>query len=137
PLWRLLDFASHCPAAERDGIEAGLLASGLLDAWVSPDGAVTLPDGAADALIDPDGSGLWSSGPSLLEVLVILPEIAVSAEVLVEVLGKVGLVDSAVTPPAASASPGPAVARDGSFRLGPLTGLGPAQPARFIGVAAQ
>ena len=64
PLWRLVDFASHCPAAERDGIEAGLLASGLLDAWVSPDGAVTLPDGMADALIDPSGPVVpWESLP--------------------------------------------------------------------------
>jgi uncharacterized protein (TIGR02680 family) len=133
PLWRLVDFASHCPAAERDGIEAALLASGLLDAWVSPDGAVTLPDGVADALIDPAG-GPAPAG-NLLEVLVVLTETAVDPEVLVDVLGKVGLVDSTFGVPAQGA--GSAVGRDGTFRLGPLTGRGLAQPARFIGAAAQ
>ena len=122
PLWRLVDFASHCPPAERDGIEAGLLASGLLDAWVSPDGVVTLPDGMADALIDPSGPVL--PGESLLEVLVILPETTVSAEVLVEVLGNVGLVGSTLEPP-----PDPAGATPPTTGATPPTiGVAPSDP---------
>jgi uncharacterized protein (TIGR02680 family) len=40
PLWQLVDFASHLPSAARAGLEAALEASGLLDAWVLPEGAV-------------------------------------------------------------------------------------------------
>jgi uncharacterized protein (TIGR02680 family) len=40
PLWRLCDFRPDVPPEERAGIEAALQASGLLDAWVLPDGRV-------------------------------------------------------------------------------------------------
>ncbi len=39
-LWQVVDFASHVPDSERAGLEASLEASGLLDAWVSPEGAL-------------------------------------------------------------------------------------------------
>ncbi len=38
PLWQLVDFASHVPSGARASVEAALEASGLLDAWVLPDG---------------------------------------------------------------------------------------------------
>jgi len=40
PLWQLVDFASHVPTDARAGVEAALEASGLLDAWVLPEGNV-------------------------------------------------------------------------------------------------
>lgn len=40
PLWQLVDFEEHVPPESRAGLEAALEACGLLDAWVSPDGAV-------------------------------------------------------------------------------------------------
>jgi uncharacterized protein (TIGR02680 family) len=40
PLWQLVDFASHVPSGARAGVEAALEASGLLDAWVLPEGTV-------------------------------------------------------------------------------------------------
>jgi uncharacterized protein (TIGR02680 family) len=40
PLWQLVDFASHVPTDARAGLEAALEASGLLDAWVLPEGTV-------------------------------------------------------------------------------------------------
>jgi len=40
PLWQLVDFASHVPSGARAGVEAALEASGLLDAWVLPDGTL-------------------------------------------------------------------------------------------------
>ena len=132
PLWRLVDFAGHCPPAERDGIEAALLASGLLDAWVGTDGSVDLPEHAADALADAGGPP--APGESLLEVLIVLQEAEVPAEVVVGVLGRIGLVDGDA---GVAAGVDAAVGRDGSFRLGVLAGRGPAQPARFIGAAAQ
>ena len=38
PLWQLVDFRGHMPEADRAGLEAALEASGVLDAWVTPDG---------------------------------------------------------------------------------------------------
>ena len=40
PLWQLVDFASHVPSDARAGLEAALEASGLLDAWVLPEGTM-------------------------------------------------------------------------------------------------
>src|SRR5205807_10462681 len=38
PLWQVVDFREHVPEADRAGLEAALEASGVLDAWVTPDG---------------------------------------------------------------------------------------------------
>ncbi len=43
PLWQLVDFASHLPETARAGLESALEASGLLDAWVLPEGIVIAP----------------------------------------------------------------------------------------------
>jgi uncharacterized protein (TIGR02680 family) len=151
PLWRLVDFAGHCSAAERDGVEAALLASGLLDAWVAADGSLSLPAGVADVLASgpplPGGAGTTT----LLEALVLNLDGEVPPEAVLGLLGSIALVDRDAALPGATAAsdaaagtagtgaaPGAAaIGRDGSFRLGPLTGRGPAQPARFIGAAAQ
>ena len=45
PLWRLVDFQSELDAKQRAGLEAALEASGLLDAWLSPDGTLTDTNG--------------------------------------------------------------------------------------------
>lgn len=50
PLWLLCDFRPDVTDAERAGIEAALEASGLLDAWVTPEGGV-LPSGTHDTAI--------------------------------------------------------------------------------------
>ncbi|MEV7772743.1 TIGR02680 family protein [Kitasatospora sp. NPDC086791] len=54
PLWRAVDFVETVPAEQRAGIEAALEAAGLLDAWLTPDGA----------LLDADDAVLLSSGPA-------------------------------------------------------------------------
>lgn len=45
PLWQLVDFHPQLEAAGRAGLEAALEASGLLDAWLSPDGTLTDDEG--------------------------------------------------------------------------------------------
>lgn len=52
PLWQLIDFSDDLSAAERAAIEAALEASGLLDAWLQPDGAVR-DAGTWDLLLTP------------------------------------------------------------------------------------
>ncbi|MGH8219724.1 MAG: TIGR02680 family protein [Steroidobacteraceae bacterium] len=43
PLWQLVDFVPDVPESARAGLEAALEASGILDAWILPDGAVLDP----------------------------------------------------------------------------------------------
>ena len=42
PFWQLVDFHDAVPTEQRAGLEAGLEAAGLLDAWVSPDGRLRI-----------------------------------------------------------------------------------------------
>ena len=44
PLWRVVDFQPGLPDADRAGLEAALEASGVLDAWVTPDGDLVRGD---------------------------------------------------------------------------------------------
>lgn len=60
PLWRLVDFQSELDAKQRAGLEAALEASGLLDAWLAPDGALTDVHGAL--LLDSS----WARRPPVL-----------------------------------------------------------------------
>ncbi|EQD30584.1 hypothetical protein B2A_14076, partial [mine drainage metagenome] len=62
PLWRTCDFRPDVPADLRAGLEAALDASGLLDAWVLPDG--TLIDPATEDAFLVSGS---NSAPLPLE----------------------------------------------------------------------
>jgi uncharacterized protein (TIGR02680 family) len=43
PLWQLIDFMPHVPVGLRAGLEAALEASGLMDAWVLPQGTLIDP----------------------------------------------------------------------------------------------
>jgi uncharacterized protein (TIGR02680 family) len=54
PLWRLCDFRPGIPASSQAGIEAALAASGLLDAWVLPDGTLLDPQTEDAFLVDLD-----------------------------------------------------------------------------------
>lgn len=51
PLWQLVDFRDDVDADARAGLEAALEASGLLDAWVTPDGRLQAADGG-ELLLD-------------------------------------------------------------------------------------
>ncbi len=68
PFWKLCDFHEGVPAAERAGWEAALQASGLLDAWVFPDGRMAVSIEADDFLFAASESALEHSA-SLAAVL--------------------------------------------------------------------
>lgn len=61
PLWQLVDFHDHVEAAQRAGLEAALEASGLLDAWVTPDGGLLAADGSAPLWFDTQ----WARRPAV------------------------------------------------------------------------
>ncbi|WP_439663767.1 SbcC/MukB-like Walker B domain-containing protein [Lentzea sp. HUAS TT2] len=67
PLWRLVDFRPGTPASVCGAVEAALEASGLLDAWITPDNSFGLPD--QDRFVEPSLAPP-APGYTLLEVLV-------------------------------------------------------------------
>ncbi len=131
PLWSLCDFREHVAEDTRAGIEAALEASGLLDAWVTPDGSV-LAEGILDTTLVPALAPL--DAPTLADVLVAAVDRddrcarEVRDEVVERVLRSIG-----ATPGA-----GPVwVAEGGQFELGPLKGAARKTAAEHIGHGAR
>lgn len=141
PLWRLLDLQPGVDPDLAAALEAGLTASGLLDAWVQPDGRVTLAAGEADVLaVDPGRSPV--EGTTLAAVLRPEPQQLVPVTVLDAILSNVALVDRAAGIADGTRDPAPAggsvaIGRDGSFRVGTLAGRGPLRPVGFLGATAR
>jgi hypothetical protein len=121
PLWRSVDFRDGVTADQQAGVEAALLASGLLTAVVRADGA------AADGELVVDAGGPTAS-QALSAVLVPDPDGGLPAEQVAAVLDRIGWGDR---------SGSCWVDADGSFRLGPLTGRHTAPHARHIGTTAR
>ncbi|MER7466949.1 TIGR02680 family protein [Streptomyces sp. NPDC097981] len=151
PLWRLIDFRDEVTDHDRAGLEAALEASGLLDAWVRPDGAALAADGH-DVLLAPNTGPV--EGASLAGVL--RPAVdhgdaqaaQVGVEAVARLLESIGLGEaSGDTAPAGGApgvgpgGTGPAdgtwVARDGRHRVGVLTGRWAKPAAEYIGEGAR
>jgi uncharacterized protein (TIGR02680 family) len=136
PFWRLVDFAPELTEADRAGLEAALESSGLLDAWISPDGAV-LEAGRLDTLL-PAGPAVY--GASLASALLadVPAESGLLPEVVFGVLARIGRADTPAdghrgAEPEATAMLGV----DGSWRLGPLTGRASKSAAQYIGATAR
>jgi uncharacterized protein (TIGR02680 family) len=135
PLWQLVDFHPGTPTDARAGIEAALQASGLLDAWVMPDGALMDADDTqwphdAQWLArsrQPHSLAAWLQ-PAAVETG---SPLSVAANVLQGLLE--GVACGAQDDPAAEAW----LATDGRFRLGALAGAWQKPEAEFIGYAAR
>lgn len=132
PLWRLVDFRDGLPEPERAGLEAALEASGLLDAWVLPDGSAVAADGH-DVLLSPSNGPV--NGPSLADTL--CPAVDHGD-------GQAAALDETVVPRLLAAigldGGGGAetwVAPDGRFRVGALTGTWAKPAATYIGEGAR
>jgi uncharacterized protein (TIGR02680 family) len=132
PFWQLVDFHPHVPAKDRAGLEASLEASGLLDAWIAPDGALT----------DASGAPIWDTqwlsrpgvpGDSLMsQLLPVAPENSSVPLLLVEAL-LAGVACGAVDDQTAESW----VSVDGRYRLGALTGAWNKSEAVYIGHTAR
>ncbi|WP_300270609.1 TIGR02680 family protein [Halomonas sp.] len=130
PLWQLVDFQSGLESDQRAGLEAALEASGLLDAWVLPDGELLAPD-TWDTLLTPFADGAMRPVEESLATALCpdLPEhSAVSQRVVEALLAAIGLGASDTV---AWVSP------DGAWRLGPLGGQWGKDEAIYIGHAAR
>ncbi len=123
-LWATVEFAPELDPADQAGLEAALEGAGLLDAWVTADGALLDP-GTLDAVLV---AGPAHDGPSLAEVLRLAPG---APAPLLATLASIGL--------AADAPAEGAIAVDvgGGFALGPLRGRYAKERAEHIGASAR
>ncbi|SPT60114.1 TIGR02680 family protein [Actinomadura madurae] len=127
PLWKVVDFADTVPDDHRAGLEAALEAAGILDAWVTPNGALL---GEDDTFVLPGGV---VQGPSC--ELVLRPAVdradpaaaAVADGAVRAVLAGIGLGPGART----------WIAVDGRWANGVLGGSWHKDDARFIGEGAR
>jgi uncharacterized protein (TIGR02680 family) len=135
PLWRLVDVMEGAAESEVDGLEAALTASGLVDAWVSPDGRVDLGPDRADVSL----SASPVSGPTLATLLTPASPVGagapVSASVVAAVLASVRVTATALDPDDDAAEV--LMATDGTFRIGAAVGRAARRPARLLGAVAR
>lgn len=127
PLWRLVAFRSGVDAGVQAGVEASLEASGLLDAWVFPDGRMSIPDN--DVFAEPDRT-TPASGRSLAEVLVCEPGAPVPEQRVTRLLEHIAYGESAPDHVAA-------VGADGSWRLAATQGRWVKPEPAYIGATAR
>lgn len=134
PLWLLVDFAAEVTDTEAAGYEAALQASGLLDAWLRPDGRLLDAD-RRDAVLQP---GEAVDGPSLADVL--RPDLPAGGDVTESVVAGV-LQRIRVAPGEADGdstdTESPMIGADGTWRLDPLRGRAAKERAQFIGATAR
>ncbi|MER7845138.1 TIGR02680 family protein [Kitasatospora sp. NPDC096077] len=135
PLRHLVDYTEGLTPQQAADLEAALEASGLLDAWVSPDGTVAAA-GTWDTLAT---VGPPVDGPTLAAVL--RPAVdradpgaaALPDEVVARVLAGIGLLHPDEDLPGA----GSWIGLDGRFRLGALAGAWSKPAAEYLGEGAR
>jgi uncharacterized protein (TIGR02680 family) len=132
PLWRLVNPADGVDGERLARLEAALAGSGLLDAWITPDGTISTVDNVLVADVQPR-PGDARTGDSLLRMLVPQRYGGVETGVVRRLLGAVGWFEVS-----RSDEPGDWLAADGGWRVGGLTGRAePAAPASYLGAAAR
>lgn len=126
PLWACCDFADHVDGHNRAALEAALDAAGLLDAWLSPEGAGR--DGHDSWLMAPPAGTDHDVDATLRSVLVATPPpgSGLAAHAIEAVLGAVAL-----------GAVGIAVDPSGRFTLGPLHGRAGKAQADYVGATAR
>ncbi|WP_280265615.1 TIGR02680 family protein [Nocardia wallacei] len=123
PLWQTVDFQPELAESERAGVEAALLASGLLTAAVRPDGSLHAAEG--EILVHPAGDPARSALSAALRPD---PASGVPSDFIDTLLSRIGWNDpESVT----------SFDSEGGWRNGMLSGRHGQLEARHIGAAAR
>ena len=130
PFWKLVEFnpSRAWVEGEQAGLEAALDASGILDAWVAPDGRL---DAAAAGLSDTFLLARTQQSEALADWLVPAAGAAVDAGQLQTLLRSIACSMSIQDGAEAWVAP------DGRFRIGPLAGDWHKGAAEYIGAASR
>jgi len=147
PLWRLTEFTGGLDDGQRAGLEAALEASGLLDAWVTPEGTLLDPathDVLLSTVPGPSARARSSApGRSLSSVLLpaIDPSLVTASQVSVAAVGAIldaiALVPPGVTVRAPETDASCMVSLSGQWRVGPLSGAWAKDAAEYVGAATR
>ena len=129
PLWQLVDFHDEVSEGQRAGLEAALEASGLLDAWVTPDGRLETADGT-QLLQDTQVVQRPHRGATLAAWLQPSGSV-VAAETIASLLRGIACTTADDGGDETWLSP------DGRFRIGALAGAWAKPVASYIGYAAR
>ncbi|MEX0652533.1 MAG: TIGR02680 family protein [Phycisphaeraceae bacterium] len=131
PLWTIVDFVSDVPEEDQAGFEAALEASGILDAWLTPDGQL-LDAATLDTCLLVTNEPLTDEVPRLTDVL--HPDsAAVAASDIDEEIVRQVLAQIAISPDRG----GTWVDASGAWQNGPLHGRWTKPAAQHIGQAAR
>ena len=133
PFWKLIDFRKEVDARQHAGLEAALEVSGLLDAWVSPEGQFTDATGAPllDLQFSTRAPAIGACLGDWLEPSFQPANGPVSLDYVQALLA--GVACGARDNPSAEAWISP----EGRFRLGGLAGAWTKSEAVYIGQAAR
>lgn len=141
PLWRCCDWAPGVDDHDRAQLEAALDASGLLDAWIEPDGdepATRTSEGSADSWFASLSDAEPGDPTGLASVLVpSVPEgSGLDEQVVARVLASIELTDHGAinSGPRRGAS---GVSAGGRFALGPLRGRATKPEPEYVGATAR
>ncbi|MBC7452922.1 MAG: TIGR02680 family protein [Massilia sp.] len=124
PLWQLVEFRADRGASA--ALEAALEAAGLLDAWVTPQGALLAADTFDTMLV-----ARAPQSPSLADWLEPAANAAVGQEMIVRLLRGIACGEREAVDAEAWVAP------DGQFRIGPLRGAWSKPAAEYIGAASR
>ncbi|MEO3860543.1 TIGR02680 family protein [Acrocarpospora sp. B8E8] len=131
PLWKVVDFADPVPADHRAGLEAALEASGILDAWVTPEGTLLVADDTTILAAEPV-AGVACSAVLRPAIDGADPQAVLLSDAAVQrVLDAIGL------GPGGPAGPTTWVTVDGRWANGVLTGSWHKSSAGYIGEGAR
>lgn len=130
PLWRTLAFHPDTDDQRRANVEAALEASGLLDAWLHPDGRLRTLDGHD---LQVAASPTLTNEPAGTLLAVLQPEDDhPDAALVVGVLASIAYGDTT-----SDLDTTAAIGSDGSFRVGRFHGTSDKPAAELIGIAAR
>jgi len=130
PLWQLVDFHDGVSEDHRAGLEAALEASGLLDAWVTPDGRLHTAEGT-ELLHDTQLVQRPYRGATLADWL------QPSASIVIEADAIVNLLRGIACPTVDDGTDETWLSPDGRFRIGTLAGAWGKPVASYIGYTAR
>lgn len=134
PLWQCVQPVDGLPPEQLDLLEATLAASGLLDAWLTPDGSLFAIDSVEPFDVQLRRPGNAAGSGTLATVLAPTSAGGVPDPVIHSVLSGVGWHHVRPADDPADAW----LAADGSWRVGPLTGrVAAVQPASYLGATAR